>query len=169
MILWEKFINNYEELRPWSWTWVQSSASPLTSKMKIRMWVHAAAQSCPTLCDSMDYSPPGSSVHGISQERILDWVAISFSRGSSRPRDQTHVSCISCIGGQILYHCATWEACVLLTIRLHGHSLLLVSRIFPQIVSVLFLWPVLAFLALGSAACNRTTVFRPASPSRGAS
>ena len=39
-------------------------------------------QSCPTLCDPMDYSQPGSSVHGISQARILDWVAISFSRGS---------------------------------------------------------------------------------------
>ena len=45
------------------------------------------AQSCPTLCDPTDYDPPGSSVHGISQERILEWVAISFSRGSSPPRD----------------------------------------------------------------------------------
>ena len=43
----------------------------------------------------MDGSPPGSSVHGISQARILKWVAISFSRGSSQPKDQTHVSCIS--------------------------------------------------------------------------
>ena len=42
----------------------------------------------------MDCSPPGSSVHGISQARILEWVAISFSRGSSRPRDGTYVSCI---------------------------------------------------------------------------
>ena len=42
-----------------------------------------AAQSCPTLCDPMDYSPPGSSVHGILQARILEWVAMSFSRGSS--------------------------------------------------------------------------------------
>ena len=46
-----------------------------------------AAQSCPTLCDPMDYSPPGSSVHGILQARILEWVAISSSRGSSQPRD----------------------------------------------------------------------------------
>ena len=53
------------------------------------------AQSCPTLCDPMDYSPPGSSVHGILQARILGWVAISFSRESSRPRDRTHVSCIA--------------------------------------------------------------------------
>ena len=49
-------------------------------------------QSCPTLCDPMDYSPPGSSVHGILQPRILEWVAISFSRGSSRPRDRIQVS-----------------------------------------------------------------------------
>ena len=45
--------------------------------------------------DPMDFSPPGSSVHGILQARILEWVAISFSRGSSRPRDQTLVSCIA--------------------------------------------------------------------------
>ena len=47
------------------------------------------AQSCGTLCDPMNYSPPGSSVHGIFQARILEWVAISFSRGSSQPRDPT--------------------------------------------------------------------------------
>ena len=45
------------------------------------------AQSCPTLCDPMAYSLPGSSVHGIFQARVLEWVAISFSRRSSRPRD----------------------------------------------------------------------------------
>ena len=47
------------------------------------------AQLCLTVCDPMDCSPPGSSVHGILQVRILEWVAILFSRGSSRPRDQT--------------------------------------------------------------------------------
>ena len=52
-------------------------------------------QSCPTLCDPMDYSLPGSSVHGISQARILQWVAIPFSKGSSQPRDRTQVSCIA--------------------------------------------------------------------------
>ena len=50
------------------------------------------AQSCPILCNPMDCSPPGSSVHGILQARILEWVALSFSRGSSWPRDQTQVS-----------------------------------------------------------------------------
>ena len=47
-------------------------------------------QSCPTLCDPVDCSPLGSSVHGISQTRILEWGAFSFSRGSSQTRDQTH-------------------------------------------------------------------------------
>ena len=57
-------------------------------------------QSCPTLCNAMDCSLPGFSVHGIFQARILDWVAISPSRGSSQPRDQTcFVSCLSCIAG----------------------------------------------------------------------
>ena len=56
----------------------------------------------PTLCDPMDCSPPGSSVHGILQARILEWVAMPSSRGSSQPRDQTHISYISCIGGQFL-------------------------------------------------------------------
>ena len=86
----------------------------------------------------MDCSPPGSSVHGISQTRILEWVAIPFSRGSSQPRDWTWISCmagrfftvsaireapnmsvlalagnqtqVSCIGRWSLYHWATWEA-----------------------------------------------------------
>ena len=47
------------------------------------------AQWCPTLCNPMYYSPPSTSVHGIVQTRILEWVAIAFSRGSSQPRDQT--------------------------------------------------------------------------------
>ena len=50
------------------------------------------AQSCPTLCDPVDCSLPGSSVHGIFQAIVLEWIAISFSRGSSQPRDQTQVS-----------------------------------------------------------------------------
>ena len=53
------------------------------------------AQSGLTPCDPMDYSPPGSSDHGILQERILEWVAISFSRGSSWCRGQSRVSCIA--------------------------------------------------------------------------
>ena len=57
-------------------------------------------QSCPTLCDPMDCSPPRSAVHGVLQE----WVAMPSSRGSFRPREQTHVSFISCIGRRVLYH-----------------------------------------------------------------
>ena len=62
---------------------------------------------CSTLCDPIDCSLPGSSVHWISQARILEWLAISFSWASSPPRDWT---CISCPGKQILYHWATREA-----------------------------------------------------------
>ena len=58
-------------------------------------------------CDPMDCNLPSSSVHGIFQTRILEWVAISSSRGSSQPRDGT---CRSCIGRRVLYHWATWEA-----------------------------------------------------------
>ena len=61
--------------------------------------MHAESlQSYPTLCHPMDCSLPGSSVHGILQGRILEWVALPSCRGSSRPRDQTCVSYISCIG-----------------------------------------------------------------------
>ena len=65
---------------------------------------NGSVQSCPTLCDPMDCSPPGFSVHAILQARILEWVAIPYSRISSWPRDRTHVSCISFIGRWILYH-----------------------------------------------------------------
>ena len=68
--------------------------------LSITLLVCAAAaaakslQLCPTLCDPIDGSPPGSPVPGIFQAKILEWVAISFSRGSSRPRDRTRVSSI---------------------------------------------------------------------------
>ena len=60
--------------------------------LKVKVLV---AQSCPTLCDPRDCSLPGSSVHGILQARILEWVSIPFSRGPSQPRDWTQVSCIA--------------------------------------------------------------------------
>ena len=63
-------------------------------------------QLCPTLSDPMDCSPPGSSVCAISQSRMLEWVAISYSRGSSWRRDRTSISGVSCIGRWILYHWA---------------------------------------------------------------
>ena len=72
---------------------------PSTNERIKRMWyvcidiaIHTCMlvpQSCPTLCGPMDYSPPGSSVHGILQARILGWAAVSFPRGSSWPRNWT--------------------------------------------------------------------------------
>ena len=62
-------------------------------------------QSCLILCDPMDCSQTGSSAHGIFQARILEWAAISYSRGNlPDPRGQTLVSCVSCIGKCVLYH-----------------------------------------------------------------
>ena len=74
-------------------TWV-SISTPVCSKL---------LQSCPTLCNPMDRIPPVSSVYGILQARILVWVAIPFSRGSSQPRDLTSISYIACIGRRVLY------------------------------------------------------------------
>ena len=67
---------------------------------------HVPAQSCPTLCYPMDCSPPGSSVHGISQAKILEDVAIFFSRASSQPRNWT---CDSCVG-RFFTIWTSWEA-----------------------------------------------------------
>ena len=67
----------------------------------------SVGQSYLTLCNPMDCSPPGSSVHGISQAKVLECVAISFFRKPSTPRNQT---CVPCVGRQILYHWATKEA-----------------------------------------------------------
>ena len=60
-------------------------------------------RSCPTVCDPMDYSLPGSSVLGTLQARILECFAMPSSRGSSQPRDQTRVSYVSSIGRRVLY------------------------------------------------------------------
>ena len=67
------------------------------------------SQSCPTLCDPMDCGLPGFSVHGILQARILEWVAIPFSRGTSQPRDRTVVSCIA---GRFFTYRATGKSIV---------------------------------------------------------
>ena len=99
---------------------VKASLPPPRNPSEIRVLYHAllfssfpicsycsVAQSCPALCDLMDCSPPGSSVHGILQARILESVAVPSSRGSSRPRDRTWVSCIA---GRFLTSWATREA-----------------------------------------------------------
>ena len=69
-------------------------------------WLH----SCPTLCDSIDCSLPGASVHGILQARILEWVAMPSSRGSSSPRDWTCISYVSWDGSEFFTTSTTWEA-----------------------------------------------------------
>ena len=113
----------------WTWVWVDSGSWWWTGRpgvlwfmesqrvrhdwatklnwMVLSMLSHEVVSNS----DLMDYSPPGSFVHGVFQARILEWIAISYSRESSWPRDWTYSSCYSCIGRWILYHCTTWEAC----------------------------------------------------------
>ena len=83
---------------------VQTAPLNTTASISAPGTVCMCTQSCLTLRDPMDCSLPGSSAHGIFQARILEWVAISSSRGCSHPRDQTCISCVSCIGRQVLYH-----------------------------------------------------------------
>ena len=73
-------------------------------------FMSACMLNCVWLCNLMDYSPPDSVVHELFQAKILKWIAISYSRGSSWPKDLTCISCTSYIGRQIFYHCTTWEA-----------------------------------------------------------
>ena len=67
------------------------NTSEISQSEKVKVLV---TQSCPTLYNPMDWGTPGSSIHRISQVRIQEWVAISFSRGSSQLRDRTHDSCL---------------------------------------------------------------------------
>ena len=101
--------------------WVHQKHSSFTVFVVYKIWFYKGnwgKQACLcwvpksylALCDPVDCCPPGCFVHGISQARILEWVAISSSRGSSPPRNQTHVSSLWCIGRQILYNCATHVA-----------------------------------------------------------
>ena len=85
---WRPSTNSYEKA---SEQWAKNHRRENTNDQLSESEV---AQSCPTLCDPMDCSLPSSSVHGIFQAIVLEWIAISFSRGSSLPRDQTQVSCI---------------------------------------------------------------------------
>ena len=89
----------------------KGSTKEWSNYRKIALISHAskvlATQCCLTLCDPMDCSLLGSSVHGTLQARILDWVAIPLSRGSFQPRNRTCVSCISCIAGSFFTYGAT--------------------------------------------------------------
>ena len=100
-----------------SW-WVKPKSENMqwSNSLKSNRYQCLCAQSCLTLCNTMDYSPPGCSVHEISQ-RILEWVAMPSSRRSSQPRDRTHVSYISCVGSRATLR-ATWKALGLWTLSL---------------------------------------------------
>ena len=76
-------------------------------------------QLCPTLCDPMDHSPPGSSVHGILQARILQWVAMPSSRGSSNPGIKPSYLLSPALAGWFFTTSATWEACVYIYVCTH--------------------------------------------------
>ena len=96
-------------------------------------------------CDPMDCSPPGFSVHGISQARILEWVAISFYRGYYRPRDRI---CISCIGWQILNPCTTreiWKSC---WVSSNSLSSFIVMIVWFFLSFILLIWLIFTFLRL---------------------
>ena len=84
--------------------------------------MHKFVQSCSSLSSPMDCSLPGSSVCWIFQVRLLRWGAISYSRGSSQPKDQAHVSCISCIGRWILTTSATWETQIYIYLHKEIHA-----------------------------------------------
>ena len=94
---------NYLLLKEYSWLPCGTLIDPL-------LLLYLVAQLCLTLCDPVNCSLPGSTVHGIFQARILEWIAISFCGVSSWPRDQTHGACVSCTAGEFLTCWATGEA-----------------------------------------------------------
>ena len=89
-------------------TWLRHSKSLFPGLSNVSLC--SVTQSCLTLCKPLAGDLPDSLVHRILQARILEWVAMSYSRGSSQPRDRTHVSCVSCIAGGFFTHWATREA-----------------------------------------------------------
>ena len=91
----ESFCNLPEEQQRKNGVW-----NSRCSRYPTESHVCFVSRSCPTLCDLMNCSPPGSSVHEILQARILEWVALPSSRASSQPKDQTLISCVSCIAGR---------------------------------------------------------------------
>ena len=133
----DKFLER-KLLRSKFW-YIFSSYPPKTVKSESEV-----AQSCPTLCNPVDCSPPGSSVHGTLQTRILEWVAISLFRGSSLPRDWTQVSRIA---GRHFNLRATREAqescvnipfhkcCLKVSVSLHPFWTLSVMFVFANLMS----------------------------------
>ena len=92
--LWPHGLQPTKLLRPWDFPGKSMEWVAIAFSIHISI-VSSVPQLCPTLCNPMDCILPSSSVHGIFQARVLEWIAISFSRGSSQPRDQTLVSCIA--------------------------------------------------------------------------
>ena len=86
---------------PW---WEREGQMEKRASMYITLCVCLVTQLCLTLYNPLDYSPSGSSVYGIAQTRTLEWVVISFSKGSSQPRDQICLSCVSYIAGRFFTH-----------------------------------------------------------------
>ena len=102
----------------------------------------SASQSCPIIGNPRDYSLPGSSIHGIFQARILEWVAISYSSGSFWPGDQNS---IPCIGRWVLYLCAAWEAPLVTWSARKKRVLLGNASQLQMVVSDQFSFPILYF------------------------
>ena len=98
MMLAPNYLTNNQSEECW---WSQAE---ITHSVTLSLVYMKSLQPCLTLCDPMDYSPLGFSVHAILQARILKWVSMPFSRGSSTPRDLNHVFYISCIDRWALYH-----------------------------------------------------------------
>ena len=105
----EKEMVTHSSILAWEILWTETGGLQSMGSQRVRQnlvtkqpttttYTCVCAQECRTLWNTMDYNPPVSSVQRISQARILEWVAISYSRGSSQPRYWTLISCISYIG-----------------------------------------------------------------------
>ena len=86
----------------------------INGKKEMNQYHHPVAKSCPILWDPMDHHLPVSSVHGILQARILEWLAISFSRRSAEPRDRTQI--FSCIAGEFFYWLSLQESPIIILV-----------------------------------------------------
>ena len=93
-----------QRLQQWARKTSCQWARPTQLSLMLCVLCAKSLQSCPTLCDPMDRRPPGSSVHEILQARVLEWVAMPSSRGSSPPRDWTCISYVSCINRWVPCH-----------------------------------------------------------------
>ena len=121
--IFEKIKNTFVYLRN-----IQHALSSIALEFQdVHLCPHAKSlQSCPIMCDPMDCSPPGSSVHGILQARILAWVTVPSSRGFSWPRNQTCISYNSCIGRWVFFFVFTTRVT-----KMYIHQDVYTSNIIP--------------------------------------